>query len=346
MPHNQDPQSMAIAQNLQNPEQYGDYLRSQADFLQNLTGLMEALRATREPDRIQYDFEYFINEPGNIELPSSMTLYCGHDLRHATVTLVKEAEQEPLISLQLQFKNERTDKALWLYVSRDPTLQNPQDKDAVLIEDDPEPIPIDRIPKADVNGVVLGLALGTVVHDHEGLERANLLSGDSYEVLLDILQKSAPSWQSSVQYSFDDERRMLDWSINSFGNGESIATCRFTYETSNPDHTIAVDIDPRLGLALEFTQRGADGNAHPMSPDTGDILRLQEVIAEIATRYNTTKIIPVDPIEFADERVIEGTRPYDDMQRGKEYDENELTVALNELDDNFELGEEELHDET
>lgn len=311
------PQAEAL---LQGPENRGDYIQSSVDFLSGVNQLIGNLSTNREADRQQIDFEFLMSEFVELDLPDSIADYCGADLEDATITLTKEAGAEPLASLELNFKQPGTNKLLTLIASRDPEVVDIVDVDAVFVEgENPEkPRTIPRIPKHDINAFVLGMAFAQNIHDHEGLENAAIFSGVAYDTLLNSLRQTADSWRSHYGYSFDEGKRNLSWTTQSTALGEWLETCRFKYETASNDHSIAVDIDPSSGLALrfwqlspvEFTQPYITGGTAPFSPDTGDLMRLQEIIEELNQRYNQTEVIPVAPYLFSDGGV-ETPKPVD-----------------------------------
>jgi hypothetical protein len=303
------PTSEALAEALQHPEKSDDYIMGQVDFLNGVNQLMSELRVTREPDRLQLDFEYLIGPFVSLELPASMTDYCDTDLEDATITLSKDAGTEPLASLELNFNRLSDGKLLTLFASRDPeAVRDSEAQDAVLIKDAEEPIPIPRIPKHDINAFVLSLALGQNVYDREGLETATIFSGDAYDTLVDSLRQTAESWRTHYSYGFNNDKRSLTWTIQSTALGEWLESCRFTYETAASDRSIAVDIDPSSGLALrfwqlnpvEFWQPNAVDGTTPFSPDTGDLMRLQEIIEELVQQYDNTEVVLTAPHLFKD----------------------------------------------
>lgn len=293
MPHDQDPHSMAIAQNLQNPEQYGDYLRSQADFLQTLTEAMEAVHSSEDPERTQYDFEFFFGGSPP-ELPPSISDYCGSDLQQASLTLAKESGEAPTASLELHF-TDKNNRPLTFYISRDPTLLDTGENDVVLVGKNAEPQEVERVPRSDLNALVLSFVTGQQTVHAANMQDVDIFSAESHEVLLDALQRSATSWRTHLHYTLA-QNRDLRWSTASNGSSEILSACQFTYETGvDSGRKVVVDVDPQMGLLLEFKVTDEQGNMQKLSPETGDLLKLQEVIEEIRNKYDDTEVTPMDP---------------------------------------------------
>lgn len=311
-----------LARGIQEPEDSVAYVRSQADFLFAITDLVSNLSTVREPEEVRHNFTYFRRDLGRLAIPNSISFYCGNDIEDAEIAITKYAGEEPLGSLALNFRHPRDNSLLTLFISRDPLLHGGKTKDSIIVPGRDEPLTIDRVPRADVNAMVLGLALGQPIQDREGLENIKPFSGLTYDVLVDSLRRTADVWWSHVVHNFDGDRRNLSWHFKSTADGETLERCTFIYEAGADNRPIMIDINPQQGLALNFYRQDPEQGKQPMLPDTGDIARLLEVITELGREYTIPEVIPFEPARFSDNGVLK------DIIANPSFDEDNPDLGL------------------
>ena len=271
-----------------------DQLRSQADLLQSLGNMLELVRASAEPNRTHYDFE-FVQGLDSLVLPVSVYIpggtQNGNRLGLATVSVTKEAGETHSTTISLHFDDRN------ICITRDSKpslLAESSGSDWVTFTDkNHDPEAIDKISNTDIDTVLRQLLFGDKVPIFPNEHDRNILSAP-HEDLIDAFQTLSSAWEA--QYSFipaAHPERLIRWGVQHIADEEMLQSIRLQYETGTPNRQMVVDIDPRLGLSLTFMIHDLENDTtYTISPDTGDYIRLQEVVRDItkANEHNSASL--------------------------------------------------------
>ena len=284
----------------------GDYLRAQADFVGKMATFFEGLYQHSTPDRIQYDFHFpgsILSEVSYPELLKDRLM--TRDLVSVKLSVTRNHGELATTSFEFIDEDGR------LYASRDPELFNSSEPDRV-INNSGDDAPIGRFSDADLDTTrkeILGLGISIEPDDSDPSPNPGIVAVE----WIAELQKRASLADISAEYTLPS-KRAVKYSAKEVDGKLQIETGSIRYETGLPGRHIKMELDISNGLSLKFYTL-ENGEKTRLTPDTGDLMRLTEIIEIEQELISGTAIVNVINVatlsEDAIRRVQENRRDND-----------------------------------
>lgn len=260
---------------LEDPDKYlnGDYLKDEAEFIIQVSELMELLQSRAKPARKTAQFEFLRQDEGTYLYPDILQdRLLSRTLTSVEVTIITEVGQPSSTTVEFH------DEDGTLYVSRYSDNSDLSTKDNI-INIDKTVIEIPRIPNNQLNAF-----LYSVTGEYKEADNF-LLSGDASpvdsELMQDILDPPSISTRTAIEYNLDTGRSARFDTTKVVRNNRFVERLDvFTLSYPLPSGKLMkVEIDKQRGLKIIF-KVFEDGTSHSIIPDGGDYIQLIEIIRQ------------------------------------------------------------------
>lgn len=269
-----------------------EHFKHELEFLENVSGLIDALRKYGHPDRKAYTFEIAGMSRDIYAYPKSLDEYIGKkEFSSITVTVSKE-EGASSTTIEMFGSFGR------VYISRD-SITSEQTAGDQLISNDNQVMEISRIPDAEINDFLFSLT-GRGEDPAETRKLADKKHAEKVigEGMLDALEATAIS--ASVDYTYDLGDGTVVWfRIEGTMGEEKLTSVTLRYRDRDMNSRV-VDVTAAKGLDVRFKSLSAkDSLLSDLYP-----IRIDYAIALRIIREETAKLIkPTEgkrPISLSD----------------------------------------------
>ncbi|MBH2007370.1 hypothetical protein I8H83_02080 [Candidatus Saccharibacteria bacterium] len=289
-------QSGIPAENPQTSEYFSDI----TGILDKFNTLMERLPTFHRPTHQTTSFSFFTRSPEELSYPDAVLDYMmTNELVEIGVDITQDENNAPSTSFEFVFDS--NGQKVSIYASR----VTPEEEESTSKFEEPhapsyEPITgdsnhdallykqaanldkeIPKIPNHQLNSFLFSLAGNTI--------DAMLARDDPYghnivdaSTMTTSLANSAISQESDYSFELDPAgTRTISYHIIENGYRDMLSDLVFQYETGS-SRSISVTIDQEKGFSLSYqtTDQGENGGLHPLYPDDGDYIRLNEILDE------------------------------------------------------------------
>ena len=270
----------------------GDHIKTHAEFIGKVAAFFEALYRHSDPNRIQYEFNFpasILNELSYPEVLKDRLI--TRTLESVKLTIVKQ--EGGLASTTLEF----VDDDGRLYISRDPEQVDSKESDVIIPKNLDDIIPtsgkqeqgehpknrydleldtrVQRTPDNEIHAVLYNvLGFDSASQDDDSMPTPGLVPIE----WLATIQKRATFTDISAEHELTS-KRVIKYSAREVEGELQFETGSINYETATPGRTITMDFDITDGLSVKF-HTIEDGQRTLLIPDTGDFLRLSEIIED------------------------------------------------------------------